>query len=385
MEVERSLANPRFLIRRDRDQVLFGLKPELLNYGRQVGDLADQLAEADPLVSPERALQQLQEVPMPGTLPLAENRLLRLAAAASHQAALSSRLEFYPKGMDAERALRLAQGALYGVSVLSERQIRERVKSRYPEAEPLPERPSLDDLIQSVASTLVWNPKACGGQGGYESRVREWATITSSTSMSRLPTTAGQLAPEEMTPEIADARQFEERLERGIKDGSFLALLVNPQQYQRARKELTRRFPVQLVDYEGLFLDCLRRVADDAGVVWKNVLEADATPHEGNWDKLMRLVGRAMPLVEAELLKAEQTILLIYPGLLARYQQMTLLERLREQIGRENGIPGLWRVGGKLTSRGRWLKGQAVTVVESGTSGSDTGEVAPEWASGPQS
>jgi len=34
-----------------------------------------------------------------------------------------------------------------------------------------------------------------------------------------------------------------------------------------------------LVDYEGLFLDCLRRVADDAGVVWKNVLEADATPH----------------------------------------------------------------------------------------------------------
>ena len=98
VEVERSLANPRFLIRRDRDQVLFGLKPELLNYGRQVGDLADQLAEADPLVSPERALQQLQEVPMPGTLPLAENRLLRLAAAASHQAALSSRLEFLSEG-----------------------------------------------------------------------------------------------------------------------------------------------------------------------------------------------------------------------------------------------------------------------------------------------
>lgn len=364
VEVERSLANPRFLIRRDRDQVLFGLKPELLNYGRQVGDLADQLAEADPLVSPERALQQLQEVPMPGTLPLAENRLLRLAAAASHQAALSSRLEFYPKGMDAERALRLAQGALYGVSVLSERQIRERVKSRYPEAEPLPERPSLDDLIQSVASTLVWNPKACGGQGGYESRVREWATITSSTSMSRLPTTAGQLAPEEMTPEIADARQFEERLERGIKDGSFLALLVNPQQYQRARKELTRRFPVQLVDYEGLFLDCLRRVADDAGVVWKNVLEADATPHEGNWDKLMRLVGRAMPLVEAELLKAEQTILLIYPGLLARYQQMTLLERLREQIGRENGIPGLWVL--VPNDQQAVVEGQAVPLLSPG-------------------
>jgi len=153
-------------------------------------------------------------------------------------------------------------------------------------------------------------------------------------------------------------------LERGIKDGSFLALLVNPQQYQRARKELTRRFPVQLVDYEGLFLDCLRRVADDAGVVWKNVLEADATPHEGNWDKLMRLVGRAMPLVEAELLKAEQTILLIYPGLLARYQQMTLLERLREQIGRENGIPGLWVL--VPNDQQAVVEGQAVPLLSPG-------------------
>ena len=35
-------------------------------------------------------------------------------------------------------------------------------------------------------------------------------------------------------------------------------------------------------------------------------------------------------------------MLVIYAGLLARYGQMGLLERLRDKIGRRDGIPGLW-------------------------------------------
>ena len=35
-------------------------------------------------------------------------------------------------------------------------------------------------------------------------------------------------------------------------------------------------------------------------------------------------------------------MLLVYAGLLARYEQMDLLERLRDKIGRRDGIPGLW-------------------------------------------
>ena len=65
------------------------------------------------------------------------------------------------------------------------------------------------------------------------------------------------MAPEgdlEVTPEMADARQFEERLRHGIKEGSFYTLLVNPKYYQKACEELCRRFPVELVDFEGLFL-----------------------------------------------------------------------------------------------------------------------------------
>lgn len=363
VEVERSLANPRFVLRRDGDRVLLALTTELLSYGRRLGDRADHLATADPLVSPERALADLQAVPIPvGLLPLPDSRLLRLAAAASHRAALSSRQEFYPQGMEAERALRLAQGALYGVKVLSERQLRERVSSRYPEAQPLPNRLGLDDLVQAVAPTLVWNPQACNGHGGYESSAQ--SSIASSSTLSHRSSTPSFLAAQDMTPELADARQFEERLQRGIQDGSFLALLVSPQRYQRARAALAQRFPVQVVDYEGLFLDYLRRVADEAEVVWSNVLEADATPHEGNWNRLMLLVGRAMPLVEAELLKADKTVLLIYPALLARYQQMPLLERLRESIGRPGGIPGLWVL--VPNDQQAMVEGQAVPLLSPG-------------------
>ena len=56
----------------------------------------------------------------------------------------------------------------------------------------------------------------------------------------------------------------------------------------------------------------------------------------------MILVSRAIPLVEAQLAAADQTMLVIYPGLLARYDQMDLLERLRDKVGRRDGIPGLW-------------------------------------------
>ena len=35
-------------------------------------------------------------------------------------------------------------------------------------------------------------------------------------------------------------------------------------------------------------------------------------------------------------------MLVIYAGLLARYEQMGMLDRLREKIGRRDGIPSLW-------------------------------------------
>jgi hypothetical protein len=157
-----------------------------------------------------------------------------------------------------------------------------------------------------------------------------------------MQTAIGPADNAEITPEIADARQFEERLQRGIRDGAFLALMVTPKCYQRACQELCHRFPLQLIDFEALFIDALRQVADKAKVNWELVVKTDATPHTGDWDRLMLLVGRTMPLVEQQLSRADKTMLVIYAGLLARYDQMTLLERLRDKVGQRDGIPGLW-------------------------------------------
>ena len=91
-----------------------------------------------------------------------------------------------------------------------------------------------------------------------------------------------------------------------------------------------------------MFLDSLQETASGARVKWDLVLQTDTKPKHGDWDKLMMLVGRAMPTVEKQLMNTDKTMLVVYPGLLARYDQMDLLSRLSQKVGRTDGIPGLW-------------------------------------------
>ena len=222
-------------------------------------------------------------------------------------------------------------------------QIHERVLGRYPLAAPLPTRPELDKLLDEAGVDREWDPSGKKGVGSYVSSHVGSISVTTGTQPSlRYPTTSNRPAAGEVTPEEADARQFEERLQRAVNEGSFLSLLVNPKRYDFAREWICRRFPVELVDLEGVFLDALQAVAGKAGVNWDLVLKTDAMPQGGDWDKLMMLVGRAMPAVEERLLAAERTMLVVYPGLLARYDQMDLLSRLSQKVGRRDGIPGLW-------------------------------------------
>lgn len=348
-EVERTMAEPRFLVRRDHGRVLVALTQDLAGYAARLGDEGDSLADEDPLVPPTRVLQRLREIPVPGDIPvLTDARLVRLAAAASRHAALSSRQELYPRGMEAARAIKLSQGALYGVPFLTVQQIQDRVRGRYPEAATLPDRPLLDELLSAAGFDFHWD--ATGkGVGCYVSRLRDTTSISSiSESVSRQSALPDTLPPGEITPEIADARQFEERLDRGIKEGSFLALMVHPKSYRKAARKLCERFPVELVDFEGLFVDALREVATKAGAKWEAVVNADATPGSEPWKKFMVLVNRAMPVVSGQLsavsgqASASKSILLIYPGLLARYDQMTFLEKLRDDIGRGSGLKSCW-------------------------------------------
>ena len=370
VEVERTMTDPRFLVRRDDDRVLIALNAELAGYAHDLGTVADQLADEDPLVSPQRVMERLREVPAPSEVSLSDARLIRLAAVVSRHAAVSGRQELYPVGMEALRSLKLAQQAVFttprkrdGRIVLTVEQIRERVLSRYPQSAPQPDRPQLDDFLkQAGLQDFDWNHTANEGQGGYVTVLRTEVTSASEPTR-RQPTASGQGDAGHVTPEEADARQFEERLQRAIQEGSFLSLLVSPRDYDLAREAL-RRFPLQLVDFEELFFDSLRDVATKANVSWDLVLKTDATPHQGDWDKLMLLVGRAMPAIEQKLLAAEQTMLLIHPGLLARYEQMGLLSRLSQKVGRRDGIPGLWLL--LPNEHQALLDGQAVPLIGPG-------------------
>jgi hypothetical protein len=68
-----------------------------------------------------------------------------------------------------------------------------------------------------------------------------------------------------------------------------------------------------------------------AGARWDIVLQADAAPPDSrDWRNLQILVRRAMTVVEQFLFAADRPVLLVYPGLLARYDQISLLETLRE-------------------------------------------------------
>jgi serine/threonine protein kinase len=361
VEVERTLAEPRYLVRRDDDRALVALHPSLADYAARLGDQADDLAGEDPLAPPVRALQVLRAVPSPaGFEPLSDSRLLRLAAAASRGAALSSRQEVYPRGMEALRALKLAQGALGGVKVLSAEQVRDRVAGRYPEALPLPDRPRLDELLNAAGLELTWDPDALDGRGGYVPPDTTSSISEPSRTATRLPTTTGRDPREPLAPEEADARQFEEKLRRSLKEGAFLTLLVPPRAFQQARRELERRFPIQAIDGDRLIIDALREAAGKARVDWSVVLRTDATPHNGDWNKLLLLVGRALPRVEERLAAAASTVLLLYPGLLARYDKLDLLERLRDRVGRPGGPPGLWLL---LPSQQPLIDGKAVPLL----------------------
>ena len=358
VEVESHLAAPRWTVRRidgpagvllardaidDRGEArIDGQK--LADFAQRLGRIADRLSAADPLLSPARALDALLAVAAPaGVAPLAPNRLLALAAGVSQNAALSSRLELYPRGMAADRALRLALGALAGARNLTPEEVRRRVAGRYPEAAPLPDRPELDTLLRDAGSELCWASDAADGRGAYRSQLRRFVTIGSATSYTRGSHGTARVA-EAGPAEWGDTDAFDERLRRALQNGAFLALTVPPRRLADAERALASAFAIDARSADELLIRHMRAAAGEAGADWSIVLRADREPRgSADWATLMRLVShRALPRVRAELAAAPRPVLLTNLGLLARYDQMTFLDGLRDAAGRPDGPPGVW-------------------------------------------
>jgi serine/threonine protein kinase len=348
VETEDTMVQRRFQMRRVAGKIVVACSQELAVYAEKLGQVADELAGADPLASPIRVFQELYEVQQPsqphGCQPFSNERLLNLAAAMSQKAAVSSRQEVYPRGMAAERALRLGIGALSGLGMgetekgFSVEQIRDRVKSRYPAAESLPDRPELDALLHKVGLDVRWDADSKLYQR------REAAILfTSGSSVPRRHSTATSARHVEVTPDVADARAFEERLQHAYNDGGFLVLTVRPSRMRWAEAELLRRFDLERLSFDDLLFDVLREEAKELEVDWTIIEQADgADPSTQDWKNLMHLIGRVGPKLTDKLAQRREHLLLVNPGLIARYDLMQILETLRDKVGHDSACPGLW-------------------------------------------
>lgn len=373
-EVERSLKEPRWIERRSGTHLLLswntdGRGMERGDYAIRLGRLADELAATDPLPTPLRVLEVLQQERLPEEFsPLSATRLLKLAVMTSKSAALSSRAEIYPKGLSVERALKLAQGALLGAKELTIAQLRERVEGRYPLMTRLPERPELDILLENAGCRFEWNPTdGLRGEGWYQALRHDHTTVHMTTTTLALSSSDGALLPEaEVDPERAAARAFHQRLTKAAREGVFLALRVPPRYALQARQRLQEAFGITVRSIDALLVNGLKAVAQEKGIKrWDVVLEADgAGPQGAKWDNLLSLVALAMPRIEAQLLVEPGTVLLTDPGLLVRYGQMRLISNLQEHLLRPNGLHGVWMlIPSDDQAVAPVIQGQAVPVI----------------------
>ena len=344
METEGTLQTPSFGGRRLGAQYLVALEgsvtvgekteewdAELLVEGAaRLGQVAGDLAGRDPLPERDEVLRALRDVELPEGFPtLSDARLVRLAAAAAEGVSVSAQLALYPRGMPAARALKESRAVLLNRRGLTEEVIRERVRSRYPEAEPLPQRPALDDLLALLG--LRWDAEG-----------RAFVLPTRGGPLSTL-TTLRQTALETTLPDEAEleARHFGERLELLATEGGFLALSVDLPRLDRGIQALTEALQATHLDVDSLVVKRLRALIESTpGGNWGKVLEADTPANERGRAKLLQAIRKVLAPIEEEILATEGAVVLTGLGLIARYDQMGLVERLRDAVTiRAGGTP----------------------------------------------
>lgn len=388
VELEGARQNPRFIIQRegrdDAARLILAKDSALAAYAVRLGDTADQISDEDPLLPPARVIDQLTAVPVPEDAePLGEQRLLRLAVAASSRAALSSRQEIYPRGMAAVRALRLSQHALLGVGRgLSVQAIADRVASRYPAAEKLPGRTDLIRLLSEAGIDLIWSPDALEGAGGFvpaHSGVFTGSGERTVTTNRRTPSRADTYAgtplggmPTGSTTHELQATTFNQRLKTdGLQKGSFLVLTTTlggyTQTIEQFRSQPDLADHIEIIDLEAVLVREMNQAIDAAGGKpdWSTLASAEQKG-EGTepWKKLLKFLNnKVMSGVRARLLEhPTKTLLLTNANWLGKYGQIPLLNDLRNKI--EAGkIRGLWMlVPADFPNQRPTFQGEAIPI-----------------------
>jgi hypothetical protein len=142
---------------------------------------------------------------------------------------------------------------------------------------------------------------------------------------------------------VAEARIFEDRLKHAYTDGGFLVLTVKPSKMRPCEAELMRRFKLKKLSFDDLLFEALRAEADEQDIDWAVIEQADGTDRTSfDWTKLLELVQMVQGKLIDDLSNRTEHLLLVHPGLIARYEQMGILEALRDKVGHDAPCPGLW-------------------------------------------
>lgn len=342
--------HPLTLRRRGGRVAILATDPLLLEAAEAVTRRAERLlAEAttagEAVVPPRRAAAELREAAAkvaPQATALAGDRLLRLAARLSDRVALGGRGELYDRDLSPVTAVALT---LAGVAAaLKPKDVRERVRARFPALPPLPERPRLDELLHAAGLALIYD------EALQAYRLQEGKPDT--TGLATFP--PSQPAPTGSSD--LGGGITGQRLRESARALSFLALGVDAVRLDRAVALLRQRCGATVVDVTRVLVEALRARAAQAGVPWELVRAADAAqPGTRDAMGLAALVEQSIPAVVEAISAAEQAapegtrpVALTELAPLARYGHLKILSRWTDLAAHRR--QAIWAVAPQLLS-----------------------------------
>ncbi|WP_410581416.1 BREX system serine/threonine kinase PglW [Amycolatopsis sp. lyj-108] len=243
---------------------------ELGDYAIALGQAADGISKRDPLPSSATALRELHAVERPeGMSPLADTRLLSLAASMSAHSAASRRLELYPLDLGLVRGLRISQAAA-GVSDdgITLDALLAKVRVRFPEISlGTPSPIDVGEALRDAGSSLTFDPvknRFCPPRPAESLRPARSSSRTL-TSIDHAALNTGRSSSELITARLVDGRRL----------GGFLALKVKAKNLPGAATLVASEHDVEAVDLGRLFLTELRALVKERNQGWDRVLVAD--------------------------------------------------------------------------------------------------------------
>ncbi|WP_406478460.1 BREX system serine/threonine kinase PglW [Streptomyces sp. NBC_01615] len=360
-------APPRLAVLRRDGAVLLALEDvpgsddptpvELAEYATRLGQVAKDVAARDPLPGRATVLRELRSVDAPeGMTPLADTRLVALAAAMAGGVGVSPRFELFPLGLGLDRALRISQaaaGVRPGLGIGAD-DLLARVRARFPGLAVLADATyvELEEALSEAGFPLQHDRESKRffppDRDPEQSRPAYSGSVLTSTG-TMYAAAQGQLA------EGRDPRRvLALKLENTLRRGGFLALTVKGALLPGTAQRLAARFGVLPVALDELFLTALHELADEQQVRWQALLKADAKftatglvgTALGSYTRLAaeRVAARCTALAEQA---GPRTVLLVHrAGLAARYWEAggrELLVSLQEAARHPADTPhGLW-------------------------------------------